>query len=211
MTWCSSLGAGPIGLSALEFVQLTGANVTVMDREKSRLDLCANQYDVANVIQVQGPATDRISSLTNGDKFAVVIDATGNASSMSQAVNYVAHSGVLIYLGVTTGNISFPHPGMHRSEITIRASRNALPDDFTRCIELIESGEIDTTKWITDRIAFGDVVTEFEQITRPETETLKAVIDFMRTPILLVGICLIFFYSVHLRERTTQYHFDLYR
>ena len=58
---------------------------------------------------------------------------------MSGALQYVAHTGNLVYVGITTEKISFVHPSLHRKEINLLASRNALPADFPRIIELIES------------------------------------------------------------------------
>ncbi|MFM7924961.1 MAG: L-iditol 2-dehydrogenase, partial [Planctomycetaceae bacterium] len=60
---------------------------------------------------------------------------------------------------------------------TLKASRNALPRDFRRIIELIEAGTINTTPWITHRVPFGQVPTEFESFTKPDSGVLKAMID----------------------------------
>ncbi|MGH7227073.1 MAG: alcohol dehydrogenase catalytic domain-containing protein, partial [Gemmataceae bacterium] len=40
------IGAGPIGLSVLEFVKLTGAKSIVLDLNEKRLDFCKNQMGV---------------------------------------------------------------------------------------------------------------------------------------------------------------------
>jgi alcohol dehydrogenase len=61
--------------------------------------------------------------------------------------------------------------------MTLKASRNALPDDFRRIIKLIEEGRIDTSRWITHRSAFDEVIDRFESFTRPETGVIKAMIN----------------------------------
>lgn len=173
------IGAGPIGLATLEFVRLTGAEITVMDMVPSRLDFCKRNYGIAHTITARGDATDleQVLAVTAGDKFAVVIDATGNNRSMSGALHYVAHSGALVYVGITTQEVSFAHPVLHRPEITLLGSRNAHPSDFTRIIQLIETGVIDTSVWVTHRTSFDRVISEFEAFTRPETGVIKAVIQ----------------------------------
>ncbi|MDF1755058.1 MAG: zinc-binding alcohol dehydrogenase family protein [Verrucomicrobiales bacterium] len=173
------IGAGPIGLSALEFVKLSGAELSVMDREESRLEFCRKNYGIKNTIPFKGDGSEKtaIEEITKGDRYSIVIDATGNHYSMSGALSYVSQTGSLIYLGVTSENITFPHAALHRPEITIKGSRNALPSDFTRCISLIENGAIDTAPWITHRVGFNDVVNKFETFTRPESGVLKAVIQ----------------------------------
>ena len=172
------IGAGPIGLATLEFTRLTGATITVMDMVPSRLEFCRRVYGVPHTIlnRNDGSELAQMWEITGGDKFAVVTDATGNQHSMSQALEYVAHTGSLVYVGITTGEISFRHPLLHKPELTLKGSRNALPADFTRIIGLIEEGTIDTDPWITHRTTFDEVIEQFEGYTRPESGVIKAVI-----------------------------------
>jgi alcohol dehydrogenase len=65
---------------------------------------------------------------------------------------------------------------MHRRELTLLASRNALPPDFTRIIKLIEGGRIDTRPWITHHAGFNEVVEVFPSWIKPETGVIKAVV-----------------------------------
>lgn len=173
------IGAGPIGLATLEFTRLTGATITVMDMVESRLQFCRETYGVPHTVEFKGDGSevDQVREITGGDKYAVVTDATGNNRSMSNALQYVAHTGSLVYVGITTGEVAFPHPALHRPEMTIKGSRNALPADFARIIGLIEDGTINTTPWITHRTSFDNVIGEFETFTRPESGVIKAVIE----------------------------------
>ncbi len=173
------IGAGPIGLSVLEFTRLTGASITVMDMNPDRLKFCRDVYGVTNTIEFRGDGSERqeIERITNGDRYSVVTDATGNHQSMSQALHYLAQTGRLVYVGITTGEISFPHPVLHRSEATILGSRNALPNDFRRIIRLIEEGTINTLPWITHHVKFNDLTRDFERFTRPEAGAIKVIVD----------------------------------
>lgn len=173
------IGAGPIGLAALEFTRLTGADVTVMDMVPSRLEFCRDVYGIKNTVLFQGDGSEveQIREITNGDRFAVVTDATGSNKSMSTALQYVAHTGSLVYVGITTLELSFLHTSMHRPEMTIKAARNALPADFRRIIDLIEQGVINTDPWITHRTSFDQVIEQFEGFTKPETGVIKAMIS----------------------------------
>ena len=173
------IGAGPIGLATLEFTRLTGAIITVMDMVPSRLDFCRETYGVDHTIAFTGDGgeLDKMREFTDGDMYAVVTDATGNNRSMSNALNYVAHTGSLVYVGITTEEVSFAHPQLHRPEMTIKGSRNAMPADFARIIRLIEDGTINTTPWITHRVGFDSVIENFDTYTRPETGVIKAIIE----------------------------------
>jgi len=173
------IGAGPIGLSVLEFTRLTGAEITVMDMVPSRLDFVRETYGIRNTVQFRGDGSEleQLQQITGGDMYSVVTDATGSRQSMSTAFQYCAQTGTLVYVGITTEEIGFVHPVLHKPEITLKASRNAVPADFGRIIGLIEEGTINTDPWITHRIGFDDVVTQFESFTKPETGAIKAVIN----------------------------------
>lgn len=173
------IGAGPIGLATLEFTRLTGAIITVMDMVESRLEFCRETYGVPHTVQFKGDGSElsQIQEITGGDKYSVVTDATGHNGSMSNALSYVAHTGSLVYVGITTAEVSFPHPALHKPEMSIKGSRNAMPGDFTRIINLIEDGTINTDPWITHRTSFDDVIGEFETFTKPESGVIKAVIE----------------------------------
>jgi len=173
------IGAGPIGLAVIEFTRLTGATVTVMDMVESRLQFCRDTYGIENTILFKGDGSDvdQMMTITNGDRYSVVTDATGNNRSMSSALQFCAHTGNLVYVGITTQEVSFPHPVMHRPELDIRASRNALPRDFPRIIKLIEDGTINTDPWITHRTTFERMIGEFEGFTKPETGVIKAIVE----------------------------------
>ncbi len=173
------IGAGPIGLSTIEFIKLTRAKITVLDMNDQRLAFCKQTMGVDHTIQAKGDGTEvaAIEAITNGALFTLVIDATGSNKSMSHALNYVAHTGKLVFVGITTDEVHFPHPLMHRREMTLLASRNALPADFDRIIGLIEEGTIDTQPWITHRTPFDELIGNFPSYTRPETGVIKAIVE----------------------------------
>lgn len=174
------LGAGPIGLSVIEFAKLSGARTIVMDMNPRRLEFVRRVMGVPDTIEVKGDGAElaALSELTNGDFAEVVIDATGSHKSMSHALNYTSFAGKLVYVGITQQELSFPHaPIMHRRELTLLASRNALAPDFTRIIQLIEDGRIDTAPWITHQASFEDVIGVFPTWLKPETGVIKAVVS----------------------------------
>ena len=173
------IGAGPIGLSVVEFAKLSGARTLVMDMNDQRLDFVRQRMGVSDTILAKGDSEElkRLSELTAGQLADVVVDATGSYQSMSHALNYCAYAGRLIYVGITQELVSFPHaPLMHRRELTLAASRNALAPDFTRIIKLIEDGRIDTRPWITHQAGFDDMIGEFPNWLKPETGVIKAIV-----------------------------------
>jgi len=174
------IGAGPIGLSAIEFARLSGARPIVIDVAESRLAFVREKMKVPDTILVRGDESDlkSVHEITNGQWADVVVDATGNHKSMVRALEFAAHGGRVIYVGITQQNLDLPHaPTMHRRELTLMASRNALARDFIRIIKLIEEGQIDTRPWITHHAKFDDLPALFPSFLKPETGVIKAVVD----------------------------------
>ncbi len=174
------IGAGPIGLSAIEFVKVAGATCIVMDMNEARLAFCRERMGVPHTITARGDGSElaALTTLTHGQLADVVIDATGSNKSMAQALNYCAFGGRLIYVGITQQDLTLPHaPALHRRELTIMGSRNALTRDFARIIRLIEDGTIDTKPWITHRAKFDDMIAAFPTWLKPETGVIKAIVS----------------------------------
>jgi alcohol dehydrogenase len=171
------IGAGPIGLSVLEFARLTGARIIVMDMNEQRLAFCRNRMGVKETIMPSDNLDQQLRDMTSGALPDLVIDATGNNRSMSAAFSYVAPTGRLVFVGITTGDVTFKHPIFHKPEGTLLCSRNALPADFTRIIQLIETGKIDTTPWITHRTDLAGLAGQFDSYLKPETGVVKAVVE----------------------------------
>ena len=156
------IGAGPIGLAAIQFVQAAGAKPVSLDISPERRGFVA------------GLGVEAVDSV--GDRrFDYVFDATGSKASMEKSFDYCAHGARLVFIGLVQDRISFDDPSFHRKELTLMSSRNSA-HAFPRIIELIEQGVIDTAPWVNRRLALGDVVDEFSGL-REQPDLVKAVIE----------------------------------
>jgi alcohol dehydrogenase len=174
------IGAGPIGLSVIEFAKLSGARTVVMDMNEQRLAFVREVMGVADTVLSRGDGSEvaALEALTDGNGAESVIDATGSHKSMSQALGFCAFAGTLVYVGITQADLTFPHaPILHRRELSILGSRNALPEDFRSIIGHIQAGRINTRPWITHRSAFGEMIGQFPSWLKPETGVIKAMVS----------------------------------
>jgi 2-desacetyl-2-hydroxyethyl bacteriochlorophyllide A dehydrogenase len=173
---CLIVGAGPIGLATLEFAKLSGAKIIMLDVNAARLEFCRRVMGVQHTLLASDSLEQELRELTDGHLPEVVIDATGNSGSMSNAFGLIAQAGRLVFVGITTDEVVFRHPVFHKPEGTLLCSRNALSKDFARIIGLIEAGQIDTGPWITHHASFDELIDVFPSYTRPETGVIKAVV-----------------------------------
>jgi alcohol dehydrogenase len=174
------IGAGPIGLSVIEFAKLAGSRVVVLDLNEQRLAFVRDKMGVTDTIPSKGVLAEDVkqfTDLTGGKLGNVVVDATGSAKSMNAAYNFVGFAGRLVWVGITQDDLHFTQPLMHRREMTFLASRNALAHEFTRIIRLIEGGMLDTGPWVTHRAPMDALIDVFPTWLKPETGVVKAMVE----------------------------------
>lgn len=171
------IGAGPIGLSAMQFATIKKAKVVAMDINDERLNFCRRQMKVDGTVNARSKdVVQELREYFDGDLPTVVMDATGNPHSMKSTFDYVAHGGKIVFIGLFQGDFTFFDPLFHKKEVTLLASRNALGEDFDQVIKLMEEGVIDTNPWITHRIPFAGLIGQFETFFEPEARLIKALV-----------------------------------
>jgi 2-desacetyl-2-hydroxyethyl bacteriochlorophyllide A dehydrogenase len=171
------VGAGPIGLSVVQFAALAGARVYVMDIEPRRLEFCRQHFDVAGVIDSRGDAIERLRGQFGGELPTAVFDATGNVHARNATFKLSAHGGRIVFVGIVTDDITFDDADFHRRELTVMASRNGLGALFTRIIGHMEAGRIDTQPWITHRADFDEMIPAFDHWLQPDAGVIKAIVS----------------------------------
>lgn len=171
------IGAGPIGLSVMRFAQLAGASVIAMEVSEHRREFCRRQLGVEGWVDGQHDPLPQLQNLLSGELPTAVFDATGNAGSMIQAFNYVAHGGTLILVGLFQGDVSFHDPDFHRRELTLMSSRNATDDDFAQVIGHLEAKQIDVVSWITHRVAPEELPGAFGGWVAPGSKAVKPMLE----------------------------------
>ncbi len=171
------IGAGPIGLSVIQFVLVTGATLAVMDVSDSRLAFCRDQLGVNHTLAAGPDAPSRLKAIFGGDLPTLVIDATGNPRSMAGTFDLPAHGGRIIFVGLFQGDVSFNDPNFHRRELTLSGSRNSLPSTFRDIIALVEAGRINTAPWITHRFKLAETPVIFPRDIAGNPAVLKAMIE----------------------------------
>jgi len=172
------IGAGPIGLGAMEFARIAGGKVIAMDINESRLQFCREKLAIEHTINALSPdAEEQLRSITNGDMPTVIIDATGNQKAINTAFKYMAHGCRYVLIGLQKNEISFSHPEFHKREGTLMSSRNATRADFEQVIGALKQGRIDPLNYITHRVNFNQVKDNFESWLNPANGVIKAMVN----------------------------------
>lgn len=171
------IGAGPIGLGAIQFARIAGANVHVLELNPARRDFCQTHLGIESFVPTEGNVAQNLEAMLNGELPTVVFDATGNVNSMHGAFQLVEHGGKLVFIGLVQAEITFQDPELHRREMTLLRSRNALPADFAWVIHHLEAGNVNLTPWITHHAQPDVLADTFPTWLNPENGVVKAMLD----------------------------------
>jgi threonine dehydrogenase-like Zn-dependent dehydrogenase len=171
-------GAGPIGLGAIEFARIRGAEVIVLDTNQSRLDFCKEKLGIKHLLHADdGLLTEQLEEITNGAMPTVVIDASGNRKAILQGLHYLAHGGRYVLIGLQKEDLVFSHPEFHKKETTLMSSRNATRQDFEFVIQSMKNKLIRPLDFVTNRVAFKEAAAVFPDWLNPSKRIIKVVVE----------------------------------
>lgn len=171
------VGAGPIGMAAMIFAKLRGAIVTCLDTRADRLTFCETHLGVNAAVAVGADDAAKLASLTDGEFFDAVFDATGNIDAMNRGFGFVAHGGKYTLISIVPGQVTFSDPEFHKRETTLLASRNATAADFETVLNAMRAGHIPDQALNTHRMRLADVPDAFPRLLEPGQTVVKALVE----------------------------------
>jgi threonine dehydrogenase-like Zn-dependent dehydrogenase len=83
---------------------------------------------------------ERLQSITDNAGPDVVIEAVGAPATYQLAIQEVAFTGRVVYIGYAKNDIAFETKAFVQKELDIRGSRNAMPDDFSAVMAYMQKG-----------------------------------------------------------------------
>lgn len=147
---CLIIGAGPIGLLALQVLQLNGAaRVFLAEIDTDRLAMA----EALGAIPINPKATDTVQAVkeaTGNSGVAVAVDAVGTATTRAQCVQSLKATGTLIFSGLHEETSALPIADIIRREIVALGSFAYSPANFAHAIELLAQGKLKLDPWITE-------------------------------------------------------------
>ena len=133
------LGCGGVGLGAVAASNARGARTICVDMDDEKLVVAraAGGSDAINTAKES--LHDRLQELTEGRGPDVVIEAIGTPQTFRAAVEEVAFTGKVVYIGYAKEPVRYETRLFVQKELDILGSRNALPEDFRAVIHLLEA------------------------------------------------------------------------
>jgi len=133
------IGCGVVGLGAIAASAYRNANVIAIDVDDRKLAV-ARQAGAAHTINSSSAHVhDQLAALTGNLGPDVIIEAVGMPATFRMAVEEVAFTGRVVYIGYAKEPVDYETRLFVMKEIDILGSRNAL-DEFGTVIEALRGG-----------------------------------------------------------------------
>jgi L-iditol 2-dehydrogenase len=173
------LGQGTTGLLHTRLAVLTGARrVIAVSRTQWKLDL-AMGMGARDAVQASAEqAVEEVRRLTDGSGADVVIDTAGGATTLRAGIDMLRPGGRFVSFSLSheafSGVSAF---WLYFKEVSILGARALTPVDMAPAIDLVASGKIDASVFITARYPLDQVGAAFEEYERNPSRILRIIID----------------------------------
>lgn len=157
------LGCGGVGLGAIASSAFRGANTIAIDVDDAKLRIAREAGANHTINTTTEPLHDKLLDLTKGLGPDVVIEAIGLPSTFTAAVEEVAFTGRVVYIGYAKDIVSYETRLFVQKELDILGSRNALPEDFAEVIRMLQQHRFPVKSTITRVVSFDDAPSAFTE------------------------------------------------
>ena len=95
--------------------------------------------------------------MTDGHGPSVIIEAIGLPETFVAAVEEVAFTGRVVYIGYAKQPVAYDTRLFVQKELDVMGSRNALPQDFREVIAMLEAGRFPVDAAVSTLITMDEV------------------------------------------------------
>ncbi|MBZ0290216.1 MAG: zinc-binding dehydrogenase [Anaerolineae bacterium] len=173
-------GPGAIGLLALQVVKAAGATAVILgtDGDEARMALAA-QLGADHVVNVSHENPDNlIKGITpEGLGADVVYECSGAGPAAQQLLTLARRGGRYVQIGLFGKPVAWDLDQVCFRELTVTGSNASVPGAWTRALQLLESGKVQTKPLITasyEVTGWQDAFEGFERKTAIKTLLLPA-------------------------------------
>jgi len=173
------LGQGTSGLLHTRLAALAGADPLIaVSRTRWKLDMALRMGAQQAICASAEEAVGEVMRLTGGLGADVVIDTAGSAATPMAAIEMLRPGGRFSPYAVSheccTGFTTFP---LYYKEISIIGSRALVDEDMEPSIELVASGKVDVSDFVSATYPLDRAPAAFEEYERNPGAVLRIVID----------------------------------
>ena len=170
-------GCGGVGLGAVAGAAFRGATVIGIDLDDAKLATARKAGATHGINTGSADVHAALMELTNGRGPDVVIEAIGLPQTFRAAVEEVAFTGRVVYIGYAKEQVAYETRLFVQKELDILGSRNALPEDFHDVIRMLESHRFPVEEAVTHIVPIEEAPAILEAWSREPAHFTKIMVE----------------------------------
>jgi 2-desacetyl-2-hydroxyethyl bacteriochlorophyllide A dehydrogenase len=170
-------GCGGVGLGAIAASHFAGATTIGVDLDNAKLEIAKKAGAVHTINSNEVSLHDALQELTEGHGPDVVIEAIGQPETFRAAVEEVAFTGRVVYIGYAKQPVAYETKLFVQKELDILGSRNALPEDFQWVIQMLRGGKFPVEAAIGSIVSLEETPAMFETWSANPAKVTKIMVQ----------------------------------
>lgn len=150
------IGCGGVGLGAVAGAAFRGATVIGVDVEDTKLATARKAGAAHSINTATSDMHAELQRITGGRGPDVIIEAIGLPQTFRAAVEEVAFTGRVVYIGYAKKEVAYETRLFVQKELDILGSRNAQPEDFRAVIQMLEEKRFPVDEAITHTVSMEE-------------------------------------------------------
>lgn len=169
-------GCGGVGLGAVAGAAFRGARTIAVDVDEAKLNTARAAGATDLIHSVNEDLHARLKDITDGHGPSVIIEAIGLPETFVAAVEEVAFTGRVVYIGYAKQPVAYDTKMFVQKELDIAGSRNALPEDFREVLAMLEAGRFPVNEAVSTEIGMDEVPSILQQWAESPTSFRKIMV-----------------------------------
>lgn len=171
------VGAGQIGLLAMQGVRVKGAGTTVvLDVKEDRLAFARQLGADVTINPAKGDVAEQMRKAVGRADADAVLEAVGNEAAVKLALDLTKLGGNLTLIGNVTPKIQVNLQDIVSHEVTIRGSC-AIAGEYPACLNLMAQGRLHVKPFISRIMPLAEGQAAFDALHHGEPGLMKIVLQ----------------------------------
>ena len=171
------VGCGGVGLGAIAAAAFRGAVTVAVDVDDAKLAIACKAGAAHAIHSGREALSKALRDLTGGFGPDVIIEAVGMPETFRAAVEEVAYTGRVVYIGYAKEPVSYETRLFVQKELDVLGTRNAQPEDFLQVMAMLGAGRFPVSEVISQKVRLEEAPEIFAAWSAEPARFTKIMID----------------------------------
>jgi threonine dehydrogenase-like Zn-dependent dehydrogenase len=170
------LGCGIVGMGAIASAAMRGAKVIAVDIDDRKIAIARKAGAQYGINSTKTELAGGVMKITDNQGPMAVVEAIGNPATFKLAVEIVAFTGTVVYIGYAKTPVEYDTKKIVQKELNIYGSRNCL-GDFPEVIKMLETGRFPVRDVISKTVSLEEAGNSLAKWSENPGGYLKIMVD----------------------------------